>query len=200
MTWNFDDLVKGQVTQTLFRTVLESFGYRVHPMGVEVLVPELETPDGNKIRSKLPQRLRFLPDFLVIDQDSGETYLTEIKFRRTLSVLSLRSVQAEIEQRRPFWPEVHTVLMIAEPRESRGFHQDHVRVVPADLQLQTQPMVRSPWAWWGALPHLQEVFRKLHGSYDHQQKTDSITQPLRDLAKIERPKTLDEKLRDLPGL
>lgn len=192
MSWRFDDLVKGQVTQTILRAVLERVGYRVYPLGIEELVPELCRDVGHALRGNLPERLRFLPDFMIIDPESSGVYLAEVKFRRRLSEDSLRSVSRELLQRRQFWPETSTVLMVAESDGDRGFHQDHIRVITSTLgerELLGQQPLRTQWE---NLPQLQQVFRRIQGSFDNQQVVDAITQPLQDLAKIQRPKTLGE--------
>ncbi len=192
MSWNFDDLVKGQVTQAILQSVLEGVGYRVRRLGVEELLPELRGGDGSSIHGGLPERLRFLPDFLVIDPELGEVHLTEVKFRRAISESSLQLLVREVAHRRQYWPETETVVMVAEARQDRGFHQDHIRVILPDAGQELEAADQSPWDRWERLPHLQHVYRRLFGTFDGQQIADSVTRPLRDLAKIQRPMTSAE--------
>jgi hypothetical protein len=195
MSWDFDDLVKGQVTQTILQSVLERVGYRVRRFGVEELLPDLRGSENVSIRSSLPERIRFLPDFLVLDPELGQVHLTEVKFRRRLSPVSLQSLLSEIALRCQYWPETETVLMVAEGAQDRGYHQDHIRVIRPTVDGDLKAAQVSPEEWWEQLPPLQNVYRRLFGSFDNQQIADSVTRPLRDLARIERPKTSAELQR-----
>jgi len=195
MSWNFDDLLKGQVTQAILQSVLERVGYRVRRLGVEELIPEVRENGESPIYGNLPEGLRFLPDFLVIDPDLGDVHLTEVKFRREVSDVALKSLVSEMARRRLCWPQTETVVMVAGAPNGRGFHQDHIRVITADDWQKLEATDQSPPVRWERLPQLQTVYRRLHGSFDNQQIADSVTRPLRDLSKIQRPLTLEEKLR-----
>jgi hypothetical protein len=196
MTWNFADIVKGQVTQTILSTVLEGVGYRVRRLGVEELIPEIRGREGAKIRNSLPERLRFIPDLVVIEPDTGETYLVEVKFRRALSDSVFALLLREIDARRRHWPEAFTVMMVANAKQDRGYHQDYIRVIPPDLSAdQIKQSGSSALERWEKLPHLQETFRRIFGAMDNQQIIDSITPVLRDLAKLEQPRVLDARTR-----
>jgi len=190
LTWNFDDLVKGHVTQTLLSTMLAGVGYTVHRLGVEEIVPELRGPNNPKVREHLPERLRFIPDLLVIDPETGDVYLVEVKFRVSTSEDVFLLVLREIEDRRRYWPEAQTILLRAEPRVSRGYHQDHIRVITPELKVsELKRSISSPPGWWEGLPQLQDVFRRIFDRFDNQQIADSITQVLRDLSTLEPPKS-----------
>ncbi|MBI5708753.1 MAG: hypothetical protein HZC42_00360 [Candidatus Eisenbacteria bacterium] len=195
MTWEFDHVLKGHVAQAILHTALERVGYRVCRLGIEELLPELRSKAGDALRGGLPERLRFLPDFLVIDPETSEAYLVEVKFRSRLSEESIRLLCQEVIQRRQFWPETATVLMIAESEGSRGFHQDQIRVITSALGEKELLEERPLHARWDSLPQLQEVFRRIRGSFDNQQVVDAITQLLQDLAKIQRPRTIEESKR-----
>jgi hypothetical protein len=195
MTWNFNDLVKGQVTQTILSTVLGGVGYCVHRLGVEELIPELQGPKSAEIRANLPERLRFMPDFIVIEPNSGEVYLAEVKFRRSVDESFVKLIFQELEQRRKYWPEAYTILMVAESRYDRSYHQDYIRIIPPDLtEKQYNSSGSSIWERWENLPHLQHVFSRIFGDTDNQQIVDSITTVLRDLAKIQKPKKLEDDI------
>jgi hypothetical protein len=197
MTWNFEDLVKGQVTQAILHTVLERVGYRVCRSGIEELLPELRGPS---LKIDLPERLRFIPDFLVIDPDTGAVFLTEVKFRARLTSASIRSLCSEILARRQFWPETITVVMLGEPERSRGYHQDHIRVITASMGQGALLAEGSLLTWWENLPPLQEVFKRIFGSFDNQQIVDSITSPLRILSRLPRPRSLSDVEQSPPEL
>jgi hypothetical protein len=189
MTWNFDDLVKGHVTQTLLSTMLERVGYAVHRLGVEEILPELRGPNSAKIRKHLPKRLRFLPDLLVTDPEGGEVFLVEVKFRVSASRKVFDSLLDEVEERRQYWPEAHTIILRAESLREEPFHQNHIRVISPELSIAQIRTFSSPFLLdrWESLPQIQEVFHHIFGDFKNQQIADSITQVLRDLSKLEPP-------------
>lgn len=192
MTWNFDDVIKGQVAQTALHAAFERSGYRVRRLGVEELLPELSSEAGVAWRRSLPERLRFLPDLVVIDPDGDGGFLVEVKFRSRLSEELFRSLCSEIFNRRRFWPETVTVLMVAEPERGQGYHQDHIRVIPGTIGETELFDGRPLQARWENLPQLQHVFQRVHGSFDRQQVFDAITPLIRAVAATPRPLTLGE--------
>lgn len=200
MTWKFDNLVKGQVTQSILSVALEGVGYSVHRLGVEELIPELRGPKSAEIRVNLSEQMRFIPDLVVIEPYTGEVYLVEVKFRRSISESFVEMVFQEVERRRKYWPGTYTVLLVAESRLDRGFHQDHIRIIPPNLtEDQFKSSGKSAWDRWDSLPQLQHVFKRIFGDTNNQQIVDSITTVLRDLAKVETPRTLNDITRGSEG-
>jgi hypothetical protein len=130
---------------------------------VEELVPEIRDNRGPSIRGSLPERLRFLPDFLVLDPQSGAVHLTEVKFKRSVSEESLQSLMREVVHRRKYWPETYTVVMVAQPPQERGFHQDHIRVVPPSMGQELEAARPIALGAMGALATTAAGVRPLSG-------------------------------------
>ena len=78
------NLVKGRIAETVFAQMFRDHGrYTVLEFGYEKVVPQLvgRNYDHN---SPVIENLRVAPDFAVINQDSKEVRLIEVKFRQIL--------------------------------------------------------------------------------------------------------------------
>ncbi len=78
------DLIKGHVAKEMVRGLLEDSGYNAYALGYESLLSQIRYD----IQKKHPpqtdsiKRLRSTPDLLVCDEHTGQTWFTEVKFRR----------------------------------------------------------------------------------------------------------------------
>ena len=94
MALHFANVVKGQITQTMLKTILERAGYRVTPFGIEELVTEIKYIDKEQYDTlDLADALRCLPDLLVADYEMTVAYLVEVKFRRTFNDITCRMIK-----------------------------------------------------------------------------------------------------------
>ena len=79
----FANRIKGSVTQTLLRALLEDGGYRIVPFGIEEVWRDLALLNEAEYEGlKLPRTLRQLPDFFVANQSFDLTWLVEVKYRK----------------------------------------------------------------------------------------------------------------------
>lgn len=133
-------------------------------------------------------QLRHLPDLLVAEIDMTHAFLVEVKFRRRFDQNAAESLYSELNQQREHWPQSYAVIMIAEPFVSETtYHQDYIRVLqPNEQNLLTD--FRLPLDQrWDKMHHLQRVFKRFNNDkiyLDVQKSADSLTQTLRDLAKL----------------
>jgi hypothetical protein len=130
VTLRFANIVKGQITRTVLKTILERGGYRVTRLGIEELFGEIKHLDLQEYHGlSLPMALRYLPDLLVADAAMTRAFLVEVKFRRGFDEQSCQSLYNKLRKQREYWENSYAVIMLAEPMHPRGrFFQDYVRV------------------------------------------------------------------------
>jgi len=78
------NLVKGRIAETIFAQMFRNGGkYTVLEFGYEKVVPQLMSRDYNS-DDPVIENLRIAPDFAVINQDTKEIRLIEVKFRKVM--------------------------------------------------------------------------------------------------------------------
>ena len=167
MAMSFENVLKGQMTQTMIKTLFERAGYRVTRLGVEEVFDEVTHLDEASYHAlKLPLALRYLPDFLIADSDLTTAFLLEVKYRRAWNEATIDSLRQELTQQRVYWPEAYAVIIIADyPYPASRFHQHYIRVVPPDRtdllralgpedHLRLNPQMRPCEPIWEDLPWL----------------------------------------------
>ena len=177
------------ITQTLLVALFERGGYRVTRLGIEELLAEVKHIDLQQyLRLNLPLQLRYLPDLMVVELDMTNAFLVEVKFRRRFDQEAAESLHHELGKQRERWPQSYAVVMLAEAFECEAtYHQDYIRVLrpgETDLLVDTQLSLAQRWE---KLHHLQRVFKRFNNDkyiHDVQKSADTLTQTLRDLAKL----------------
>ncbi len=140
----FDKRIKGAITQTIVKALLEDVGYKVVPLGIEEVVREVITL--SKVEYKLlglPDELRSLPDFLVTNKDMSKSFLLEVKYRKTWSDETLCELADTILGQAIAWKDYWLLIFLAEPvqwgdekfRESPSNYCRIIRVYYRDKQL-----------------------------------------------------------------
>jgi hypothetical protein len=148
MALEFRNVLKGQLTQSLVKTLFERAGYRVTRLGVEEIFAEIQHLDAAQYHSlSLPENLRFLPDFLVAEPELQKVFLLEVKFRRTFDATSAHSLYETLATQRQYWGESFAILTIAEPSSPDcRFHQDYIRILTPDLtEILNQSYLSAPF-------------------------------------------------------
>lgn len=75
------NLVKGRIAETLFEQMLrDAGGYTVLSFGYENIVPELAHRQDDLQAKETMEIIRLAPDFAVIDNESHEVFLVEVKY------------------------------------------------------------------------------------------------------------------------
>jgi len=200
----FKNVVKGQLTQSLLKTLMERVGYRVTRLGVEELFGEIKYLDLKQyLALGLPLNLRFLPDLLVAEPDMQKVSLVEVKFRREFGEQSIDSLYLDLKKQREHWPDSYAIIMIATPFVKGGrFHQDCIRVVWPNMTEylnrsgeHNKRQVRMPSGvdvmlekscedTWNSLPTLNISFPQFERVSDGFANADLITSTIKDLAKL----------------
>jgi hypothetical protein len=192
MAFEFTNTLKGVVTQSILKALLERGGYRVTRLEIEELFSEIKHINLQQYQSlNLPLQLRFLPDLLVAEVDMTHVFMVEVKFRSRFDEYSAHSLFDELERQRTYWEQSYAVIMIAEPFITDGqYHQDFIRVVRPQLHKVLIDNNLSLQQRWNSLEHLQRVFKRFNNDKhadDIQKSADTLTQMLKDLAKLQYP-------------
>jgi hypothetical protein len=75
------NLIKGKITETLFEQMLrDSKNFTILAFGYENILPELAHRQGDIHAQETMEIIRRAPDFAVIDNDTHEVYLVEVKY------------------------------------------------------------------------------------------------------------------------
>ena len=192
MAFEFTNTLKGVVTQSILKALFERGGYRVTRLEIEELFSEIKHIDLQKYQKlNLPLQLRYMPDLLVAEIDMSHAFLVEVKFRKRFDENSAQSLFKELERQRKYWEQSYAVVMIAEPFVAdRQYHQDFIRVVKPESHSILMDNRLSLAQRWDSLEHLQRVFKRFNNDsivHDVQKSADTLTQMLKDLAKLQMP-------------
>lgn len=78
------NLVKGKIAETVFAQMFrETGGFTVLEFGYEKIIPELI--ESGKVADETLEIIRRAPDFAVINKETKEVKLVEVKYRKFLS-------------------------------------------------------------------------------------------------------------------
>lgn len=113
MSMDFRNRLKGSVTQTLVKALLEDAGYRTIPLGVEEVIREVSVLSNREYSNiELPEILRKMPDFFVADEGISKAWLVEVKYRKVWSNQVRQKLGEQILEQVKFWnPLFLTVLL-----------------------------------------------------------------------------------------
>jgi hypothetical protein len=107
--------LKGAVTQSLFRAMLTDAGLSVVPLGIEEVIREVSDLDKESYRSlDLPMQLRTLPDFFVANADRSQSWLVEVKFRKTWNPKVRKELLDTLSRQASHWSPLYLVLFWGE--------------------------------------------------------------------------------------
>lgn len=204
MAMDFRNVVKGQIAQSLIKTLFERAGYRVTRLGVEELFDEVTQLDEQQYKAlNLPLALRYLPDFLIADSILTTAFLLEVKFRKEFNENTARSLHYELTRQREFWPDSYAVILIATSSfPFKGLNENYIRVIrPGELDgisseafQKAKDLVKanprrqeaSNECVWHMLPTLRTFakFRDYRKNGFSWTSSDLITPVIRDLQKL----------------
>ena len=111
-------LVKGKVAETIFSQMFRQSGnFTVLEFGYEKVIPEM-IQQGYNENSPMIETLRTAPDFAVIDRETRQVKLIEVKYQRFLnSNYTLKSAQRMSQSWNPSYLFIATL---------NGFYMDEI--------------------------------------------------------------------------
>lgn len=166
----YENRLKGSVTQALVRAMLTDAGLSVVPLGIEEVVREVaELSIDRYLALELPMRLRKLPDFFVANADRTQSWLVEVKFRRTWNERTREELLDTLTEQAQHWSPLYLVLFWGETpsyypdQPSSWLKAGKLRWRDEDLWLEAQT---GPRLWrecsWTHLDRVQDVFPALN--------------------------------------
>jgi hypothetical protein len=79
---DFENRLKRELSQGVFKCLLEDCGYRVVPLGIEAVIREIAHLDKEVYKNlDFSDAIRFLPDFCILDQNQKYKFIVEVKYR-----------------------------------------------------------------------------------------------------------------------
>ena len=106
----FEQRIKGKLTETLVSELLEHAGYKVVPLGIEQIIREVK--DVESKTSNLPRRLRTLPDFLVTDAALKDSWLVEVKYRHRWNDKTIADIEEALTNQVRYWERVYCLIFV----------------------------------------------------------------------------------------
>lgn len=193
----FKNIVKGQITQTLVKTLFERAGYRVERFGVEELFNEvIHLSEDEYKKLGLPAPLRKLPDLLVADSTLQKAWLLEVKFRKHLTKEVAHELHQSFKAQFKYWPGAISLVVIGEhPNKwstdngGNRFIQDYIRIVtPSNIEKLVKPLGGNRAATfeqrvWNSMTEPQHVFKALLDS-GTLKESDALIKTIRQLSEL----------------
>lgn len=119
------NLIKGRIAEVVFEQMFRSVKkFTVIPFGYERIIPEIARVQDRTTDSQTMGILRSAPDFALIDQDTRDVKLIEVKYRRKLDPQDILAVAKKIKAS---WNPSYLFLATL-----NGFYFDEVGVIIAN--------------------------------------------------------------------
>lgn len=109
----YDNRMKGWITQTLFKVLLEDAGYAVVPFGHEEVVREInQFPEEFFKTADMPRALYKMPDFIVVNTEKKKVYVFEVKYRKSITNDILQELHETLLKQVLMWSPIYLLLYI----------------------------------------------------------------------------------------
>jgi hypothetical protein len=201
---DFKNRLKGTVTQTLIKALLEDAGYKVVPLGVEEVIREVATLSQDEYFALgLPQTLRKMPDFFVTDPSHTNSWLIEVKYRKSWDKQTRDRLGQQIKEQIKHWQPVYLMVFLGrstrDGNELPSYSMRVVKTVYRDGRLlflkhqspfsldgrEQDECVLAPWSEleWNNFSRIQDTFRLVANQWEEQtiMKAMQILRSLPDL-------------------
>lgn len=198
---DFKNRLKGSITQTLLKALLEDAGYRIVPLDIEEVIREVKDLSASEYNAlDLPPVLKKMPDFFVTDKNFEKTWLVEVKYRRRWNEATKTALRREIVEQVKSWQSVYLVVFLGEPARDADTPASSIGVlqlIHSERQLFCRRFkskgfstheieeYRTPWDEinWGHFDRFQDVFRDIGERWEESTliKSLSLLESLRRL-------------------
>lgn len=175
---DFKNRLKGSVTQTLVKALLDDAGYRTIPLGVEEVIREVSVlPVEDYLDLELPPVLRKLPDFFVADPDISNAWLVEVKYRKEWSDDARQKLGNQIREQVKIWKPLFLTVFLGDsvrPGNDNPVHSIGVIKLTYErgriVCIMRDEETRKDWGeiTWGDFRRFQDVFTKVTSQWRNQ--------------------------------
>jgi hypothetical protein len=109
---DFENRLKRELSQGVFKCLLEDCGYRVVPLGIEAVIREIANLDKETYKNlDFSDAVRFLPDFCILDQNLKHKFIVEVKYRWDWDGNILKEVSNQVKM----FKDIILVVFIGNP-------------------------------------------------------------------------------------
>jgi hypothetical protein len=113
---DFENRLKRELSQGVFKCLLEDCGYRVIPLGIEAVIREIACLDKEAYKNlDFSDAVRFLPDFCILDKSLTHKFIVEVKYRWDWDGNILKEVSNQVKMFR----DIILVIFIGNPPDIR---------------------------------------------------------------------------------
>lgn len=110
---DFKNRIKGSITQTLVKALLQDAGYHIISLGVEEVIREVAAlPLSEYKQLELPHVLRKMPDFFVSDQYVERAWLVEVKYRKEWNDRTRTKLGKDIYEQVKSWSPLFLIIFL----------------------------------------------------------------------------------------
>ena len=173
-SFSYPNMLKGNITQTILKTLLEDVGYTVVPFGIEEVFREIKDMPFEQ-KHYIPTTLWKMPDFIVLDKEQKEVFMVEVKYRQCFDSKTFKDLETSLKQQLEFWNPIYLMLFSGDISGIKvKAASEVVRIARVDLidgepfihyrrSLEKNPVDHCPWSKvdFSKLTFVQEVFTNL---------------------------------------
>lgn len=168
---NYQNRLKGAVTQSLVRSLFAQAGLTVVPLGIEETVREVaDLPMDQYVGLGLPIALRKLPDFFAANRERTTHWLVEVKYRRQWSDAVRDELGQTLAQQVSTWDPLVVFIFVGETPSQFDQPSSWVRAAQVKMDgdvLKFRPHGGGDYLPWGqatffSLQRVQDVFPQLN--------------------------------------
>ena len=176
----FANRLKGGITQTLLRTLLQDGGYRIVPLGIEEVIREVSVlPVDAYTKLSLPRVLRSMPDFFVAREDMQQTWLVEVKYRKEWNNQTRDKLGAQIREQVRAWGPLSLIIFLGSPGKPTDTPSSWFGIVKVqcidEVLVVLHPDDKFHVRWsdltWKHFYRIQDFFTTLSGKPHYEQQT-----------------------------
>jgi len=167
----YTNRLKGSVTQSLVKSLLTDAGITVVPLGIEEVIREVSALSLEKyLTLDLPSSLRELPDFFAVNSERTQSWLIEVKFRKTWNDVVRRELGEKLIKQVMSWSPIYLVLFFGETPSihypdtpASWVRAGRLTIENDDLHIQCSHNLKR-WSdiVWNDLVRIQDVFPELN--------------------------------------
>jgi hypothetical protein len=176
---DFENRLKGTVTQTLVKALLEGARYRTIALGVEEVIREVSVLSEPEYRDlALPTVLKRMPDFFVADPGLSNAWLVEVKYRKKWNEATKRRLGDQILEQVKTWQPLFLTVFLGNSVRSGNDNPVHsigvIKLIYKNRKIVCVKLDKNETCldWndvrWSDFSRFQDVFKKVADQWESQ--------------------------------